>query len=399
MPTAGPVAIVRDLRLDLYRGLALWLIFLSHIPETPISWLTPRNYGFSDAAEMFFFVSGYANGYVYGPVMEQRGFLVSAAQLCKRAFQIYIAQMFLFMIFIGEVAYLSGGTDIFDDEMNVRIFHQHPDATILAVLQLRFMPVNMDVLPVYIVLLLAMVPMLFLLRRMPAVALATSAVVYLLANTIGLNLPAYPRGFWYFNPFAWQFVFVLGAWCGLGAADWLWSLVRSRVMLRLAAAYLVLALLVVVAWHVPQLAPYMPDWLQYPLGKTNLGILRLMHFLAGAMVVDRFIPRDWAPLRSRILLPVIHSGQHSLEIFCLGVALAFAGHVAIVDLSDSVAAQVLVSVLGIAAMVGVGSVIAWYNSVRVSYLVVEATEPPAMVRARPVDVAAPPGASGLVRSS
>src|SRR5579863_2681498 len=110
-----PVDIARDYRLDLYRGLALWLIFLAHVPGTIINKLTPWNYGFSDAAEIFVFVSGYANAFVYGRVMKQRGFLIAAAHVWHRTFGIYVAQIFLFMLFIGEIACLSHGNHAFDD--------------------------------------------------------------------------------------------------------------------------------------------------------------------------------------------------------------------------------------------------------------------------------------------
>uniref|UniRef100_UPI00397B908C OpgC domain-containing protein n=2 Tax=Bradyrhizobium TaxID=374 RepID=UPI00397B908C len=41
----------RDVRLDLFRGLANWLIFLGHIPESALVWFTTRNYGFSEKSE------------------------------------------------------------------------------------------------------------------------------------------------------------------------------------------------------------------------------------------------------------------------------------------------------------------------------------------------------------
>jgi hypothetical protein len=59
----------RDLRLDLFRGVALWLIFLDHIPENIVNWFTIRNYGFSDATEIFIFISGYTAAFVYGRTM------------------------------------------------------------------------------------------------------------------------------------------------------------------------------------------------------------------------------------------------------------------------------------------------------------------------------------------
>jgi hypothetical protein len=97
----------RDLRLDLFRGLALWLIFLDHIPENVVSWFTIRNYGFSDATEIFIFISGYTAAFVYGKAMRDRGFILSSARILRRAWQIYVAHIFLFTIFMAEIAYVA----------------------------------------------------------------------------------------------------------------------------------------------------------------------------------------------------------------------------------------------------------------------------------------------------
>jgi OpgC protein len=134
---------------------------------------------------MFVFVSGCANAYVYGRVMQQRGFVTSAARILNRAFHLYVAQMFLFVISIGEIALLSHGTDVFADAMNVRIFREQPDVAIA---------VNMDVLPVYIVLLLGCPPMLWLLWRMPASAMAASGTLYALANVMDPTYLPFHKG-------------------------------------------------------------------------------------------------------------------------------------------------------------------------------------------------------------
>src|SRR2546429_7980220 len=86
----------RDLRLDLFRGLALWLIFLDHIPSNAGSWVTIRNYRFSDATEIFVFISGYTPAFVYGRAMQERGFVVATARVLRRASQIYAPHIFLF---------------------------------------------------------------------------------------------------------------------------------------------------------------------------------------------------------------------------------------------------------------------------------------------------------------
>jgi hypothetical protein len=71
----------RDLRLDLFRGIANWAIFLDHIPDNVVNWITTRNYGFSDAADLFVFISGYTASFVYARMMIDRGFIVGATRL------------------------------------------------------------------------------------------------------------------------------------------------------------------------------------------------------------------------------------------------------------------------------------------------------------------------------
>src|SRR6266850_8399535 len=97
----------RDLRLDLFRGLALWLIFLDHIPSNAVSWVTIRNFGFSDATEIFIFISGYTAAFVYGRAMRERGIVVATARILKRVWQIYVAHVFLFTIFLAEISYVA----------------------------------------------------------------------------------------------------------------------------------------------------------------------------------------------------------------------------------------------------------------------------------------------------
>ena len=358
----------RDLRLDLFRGVALWLIFLDHIPENIVNWFTIRNYGFSDATEIFIFISGYTAAFVYGRTMRERGFMLSSARILRRAWQIYVAHIFLFTIFMAEIAYVAATFDnpLYAEEMKILDFLKQPDITIFQALLLKFKPVNMDVLPLYIVLLLMFPPMLFLLLRAPNVALAGSAVVYALTWKLDWNLPAYPNGVWFFNPFAWQLLFVFGAWCALGGSQRLAGFLRSRIVLVVAIAYLVFAFAITLTWHFEALDRFVPTWLaewMYPIDKTNLDVLRFAHFLALAVVTIRFIPRHWSGLKSAILQPAIRCGQHSLEIFCLGVFLAFAGQFIIAESSGGPLLQTAVSALGIIIMIATANLISWYKAI------------------------------------
>ena len=358
----------RDLRLDLFRGLALWLIFLDHIPSNIVSWITIRNYGFSDATEIFIFISGYTAAFVYGKAMNERGFLVSGARILRRAWQIYVAHIFLFAIYMAEIAYVASSFEnpLYAEEMGVLDFLKQPDVTIVQALLLKFKPVNMDVLPLYIVLLLLFPFALWLLLRRPTLALSASVLLYAATWEFGWNLPTYPSGKWYFNPFAWQLLFVFGAWCALGGADRLSGVLRSPVTLAAAIAYLVFSFGVVMTWHIPSLGFLVPEWLgtlHYPIDKTNLDVLRFAHFLALGAVVVWFIPQTWSGLHWPIFRPAIWCGQHSLEIFCLGVFLAFAAHFIMSEIASGVAMQFMVSFAGVALMIAAAGLLVWYKNV------------------------------------
>src|ERR1700744_1939758 len=169
----------RDLRLDLFRGIALWLIFLDHIPQNLLTWFTIRNYGFSDATEIFIFISGYTAAFVYGRAMRERGIIIASARVLRRAWQIYVAHIFLFTIFMAEIAYVAATFDnpLYAEEMNILDFLKQPDVTIFQALLLKFKPVNMDVLSLYIVLLLLFPPALAMLMWQAAFALPGSALL------------------------------------------------------------------------------------------------------------------------------------------------------------------------------------------------------------------------------
>jgi hypothetical protein len=366
MPPAAPAG--RDLRLDLFRGLALWLIYLDHIPSNMVSWLTIRNYGFSDATEIFVFISGYTAAFVYGREMENRGFVVASARILKRTWQVYVAHIFLFVIYMAEISYVSATFDnpLYSEEMGIFNFLKQPDVTMIQAMLLKFKPANMDVLPLYIILLAGFPPMLWLLLRNATLALAVSVSVYALIWRFDLNFPAYPNGTWVFNPMAWQLLFVFGAWCALGGAARIGKVARSQPVFWIAVAYLAFAFLITMTWYFPRLAAYVPRWFSewmYPIDKTNLDVLRFAHFLALATLTLRYVPQDWSALTSPIMRPAILCGQHSLEIFCLGVFLSFVGHFAMVEISDGLAMQVVVSALGIVAMVATAALISWYKNI------------------------------------
>jgi hypothetical protein len=358
----------RELRLDLFRGLALWLIFIDHLPPSLLTWFTIRNYGFSDATEIFIFISGYTAAFVYGRALLESGFVVSAARILRRAWQIYVAHVFLFTIFLAEISYVASSFEnpLYTEEMGIMDFLKQPDITIFQALILRFKPVNMDVLPLYIVLMLSLPLILVSMRWRPDVTLALSVLLYAATLHFDLYLSAYPAGYWTFNPFAWQLLFVFGAWCALGGARRMSAILASNVTLWICVVYLAAAFFVTLTWYVPAMYGLLPKRLEqwmYPIDKTDLDVLRFAHFLALAALTVRFLPRDWPGLKSRWLKPLILCGQHSLEIFCLGVFLAFAGHFILAEIGGGAAMHALISLSGILIMCAVAWVISWYKHV------------------------------------
>jgi hypothetical protein len=353
----------RDYRLDLLRGFANWAIFLDHIPNNAVNWITQRNYGFSDAADLFVFISGYTASFVYARMMLDRGFVIGGTRLLKRAWQIYVAHIILFVMYIAEIGYLAKHyTDPnLENEFNVAGFMRDPAQTLYQGLILAFKPVNMDVLPLYILLMVVFPPVLWMMLRRPNLTLAASFVLYLAARHFGWNIHAYPTGSWYFNPYCWQLMFVFGGWFALGGATEAGPLIRSRALLVFGGAYLVFALVMTMAGRFPELAQLMPTWLVdefNPNDKTNLAPYRLLHFIILAFFITRFMKRDWPGLEWPIFRPLIKCGQQSLEVFCFGVFLAVLAHVVLVEVSGTIWMQIVVSAAGITMM----TLLAYYRS-------------------------------------
>src|SRR5260370_28951915 len=154
---------------------------------------------------------------------------------------------------------------------------------------------------------------------------------------------------------------MLGAWCALGGASRTWMIVRSRAVFFIGAAYLVFALLMTMAGQFETFGRLFPEWLVglfNPNDKTNFAPYRIVHFLVIAILVVRGLPIDWPGLKSHLLRPLIVCGQRSLEVFCVGLLLSFLGYLLLQLISDSLFAQILVSMTGIGLMTG----IAYYRS-------------------------------------
>ena len=111
-----------------------------------------------------------------------------------------------------------------------------------------------------------------------------------------IALAAYPgpHQVWFFNPFAWQALFFLGAWCGwrgiTGGVPWL----TNRWLFRLAVAGALAAFLVRFSWTLHWLYDPVPALFckaLWPLlSKTNLSLLRFANVLILALLTGAFDP-------------------------------------------------------------------------------------------------------------
>jgi hypothetical protein len=253
------------------------------------------------------------------------------------------------------VVWIVGGGSAFLDETNTAVFFGNPGAALVRAAVVQYTPVNTDVLPTFVLLHLAFPSLLWLLTRSAVAALAASLLLYVLVQAFGWNLSAWPGGEWYFNPLAWQVLFVFGAWYAYKGGDQFRTILQSRAALVLAILYLAFSLAVALSWQFKSLQGFMPAALAkliYPVDKSNLAPVRLLHFLSLAIIVSRLTPPDWHGLMKPWMTAIIRCGENSLAIYCFGVLLSFIGHVILARVSGTFTMQVAVSTVGITLMIG-----------------------------------------------
>jgi hypothetical protein len=350
----------RDLRLDSCRGLALWFIFIDHIPGNALAWLTLRNYGFSDATEVFVFVSGYTCMLAYGGALHEQGWPTTVTRALRRSWEIYAAFLLLLIAYFALI-WVVGGGGRYLDETNTGVFFRSPGAAIVHAAVMQYAPVNTDILPTFVLLHLAFPGLLWVLVRSATSALAASFLLYLMVQVFSWHVPAWPSGELYFNPLAWQVLFVFGAWYADEGAR-LRTIVQSRAVLMLASLYLAFSLAVALSWQIEALEGFIPaavSELIYPIYKSHLAPLRLLHFLALAILVSRLTPPDWHGVMKPFVRAMIRCGENSLAIYCLGVLLSFMGFVILSQISNTIAMQVVISAAGIAFMIAAATLMTW----------------------------------------
>jgi hypothetical protein len=358
-PKAGPrpAKPVRDARVDVVRGLALLTIFVDHIPRNAPALFTLHNFGFSDAAEIFVLLAGYSSMIAYGGLFRRAGIRTTVARILRRCLRIYLFQAGLLLATLVIVRIWMDLTGLTPRFGVAPLLQMGLLPGLLRGLMLNALPNYLDILPLYI-LLLALFPLIYLgMRRGVWGVLALSGTLWLAANLDHqLNLPnAAADDGWYFNPFAWQFLFVIGAALALA--------VRARDGLlpwrgwaaTLASAYLVFALFQGGSWSdwgLPDLRPLAID----APDKSHVGPLRLLNILALSYLLFS-APAVLRASRWRHFRLIDACGRHSLEVFAAGCLAALIGRILYRTFDATWPLQVAVNLGGLALMLGLASLL------------------------------------------
>ena len=375
----------RDPRLDFYRGIAMFIILVAHVPTNPWAGWIPARFGFSDATEIFVFCSGMASAIAFGGAFARMGWALGTARVLYRIWQVYWAHICLFFFVAMTMAALDSYGDFavrYVAELNLVPFFTDPMAQIVGLFTLSYVPNYFDILPMYLGV-LALMPLMMALARIGTWAVAAASIaIWAVAQTGALALPAEPWSDrqWFFNPFGWQLLFFTGFAFMRG---WLPAPPVSRALVWLAAGFLLVSapfgswkVLMWLQAAAPDLAEAIARTWPATEGlrdKTEFGLLRFAHFLAlaylgwvavgprGARLVA---PGDGpgAQARRALVTVITKVGQQSLAVFVFSMALARLIGFALDQIGRNSATVALANLTGFALIIGCAYMAGWFKS-------------------------------------
>jgi hypothetical protein len=355
----------RDPRLDFFRGIAMFIIYIAHCRGNLLWHYIPARFGLSDAADMFVFLSGMAASIAFGGTFMRQGMLMGTARIVHRCWQLLVAHLGLFFTVAMVVA---AGTRWFGDTdyaevLSLQRFFADTPNSLLGLFTLTYVPHYFDILPVYIVV-LAMVPVAMLLARVhPLLVPAVSVVLYIAAIRLGLNFPANAdeQAEWYFNPFAWQLIFFTGFFLGRG---WIVVPLDSKPLLWGSILVLVAGLAIslpVIFTHVMWIDT-LRIWIMEHSDKTNLDLLQYVHFLASVYVAVVILKGRETILLTPVLKPFVKCGQQALAVFLSGMVLSHIGGMIFDHAGTGPAVQLLVNGVSFTALFAIAYAVAWFKA-------------------------------------
>lgn len=323
----------RDPRLDVLRGLALVMIFINHVPGTVYEHLTSRNFGFSDAAEGFVLMSGISAGLAYAAGFRPHATWAGARRIWRRVWTLYMVHILVTMLAMAVSAAAAlwlAAPDLLQENQLEWLF-QRPLGFMLGVPLLTHQLGYANILPLYAVLLAVAPGLIILGLRWPKTLMFGALVLWAAAGQFRLNLPNYPMpGGWFFNPFAWQVLFVTGLLTGLAMKQGRRFVPVLRPLQWLAGGYLLLSLVwarsETVAgvlghgmWMLSELG--LPHYI-HVFDKTFVTLPRLLHILALAYLLST-LPVVRRLAASAPAQPLAMLGRQSLPVFATGTVLCF----------------------------------------------------------------------------
>ncbi|WP_082714974.1 OpgC family protein [Falsirhodobacter sp. alg1] len=359
---------VRDPRLDMFRGLGMLIILVAHIPGNTWTLWIPARFGFSDATEMFVFLSGMASAIAFGGTFDRKGAGMLFARVAQRIWQLWWVHVCLFVAIFAMMIW-AGNTNTdqpYFYTLNLQRFVADP-GLILDFLRLSYVPNYFDILPMYIVI-LALMPVMLLAERVHgALPFAIMAGLWLIAQSHMLQFPAEPWSdrTWFFDPLGWQLLFYLGFFLRRGTCP---APKAEGWVLKLAIAVVILT--VPFAWfRALEAVPFLKSAavLIHPLtDKSAFGILRLVHFLSLAIICVRLAGPEGVNLSYPAIAPVTEIlrcvGQQSLAIFVSSMFLAQALGIVLDHTGRNFGTTALINLSGFAIAIAIAMVIRWFKS-------------------------------------
>lgn len=355
----------RDVRLDFFRGLTMFIIFVAHADVNPWNNWIPARFGFSSGTELFVFCSGFASAIAFGTVFVKRGFWLGAARIMFRLWQVYWAQIGVVLVVIGVM--FAGETLFPNRGLNTDPLPEllaNPATAIAGLLTLRWLPGYLDILPMYLVILALIPPMMALSRLHRLAPFAASLMLYGLAWTTGLNLTGNPwTGYgWFFNPFAWQLIFFTGFGIAMG---WLRPPPLGDRRWMVLSAAIVAVSVPLTFWGFHEIAPPLMDVYRAILTgeeKTNLHWLRYVHFLALAYLVVSLVDPHRARLTRGAAMVVVKVGRQSLATFLVSLVAARTASLAFHLLGDGFLVSLVINLAAIGLVIATAYVVGWFKS-------------------------------------
>ncbi|USP01260.1 OpgC domain-containing protein [Bartonella taylorii] len=344
----------RDTRIDVFRSLALLTIFINHIPGTLYESFTHRNFGFSDAAEVFVLLSGISLGLSFHVRLHQKSFTFIVRKLWQRAFQLYGA--YLFTSFVTLSLFFAGFLLWRSEKLlsmnNVGLFLTQPFVAFFSTLSFGHQLGYNNILPLYIVLMLFAPFALYLSCKHKGLLLLSSFILYLVCGFYEIAPHSYPlEGKWFLNPLSWQFLFIIGLTATLSLKQGK-TITFKPFWIVLSAGYLLLAFLWVRFnwWGILGWLGWSSPLINF--NKTFLSLPRLLHIVALSVLV-LCLPRlhKWFCVSPQNPLAIL--GKHSLPVFVMGTVFAMFGQVFKTVVTGTFFSDTLLIISGIALQFGV----------------------------------------------